>query len=164
MRSLFKLLARVARCTSGGALVEMTIILPVTIALMAGGVDFGMAFATLATGNKSAHNAARYLGTLPPSAVCGWGQTNAINLAVYGNLAGTGNPLIKGWGPTGNNWGGANNNVTITTLPAVNCAVGYTTINVSAAFPFDSFIVASFLPISSTRTMHAQHEEPSIGQ
>ena len=52
MRSLFKLLARVARCTSGSALVEMTIVVPVAISLMAGGVDFGMAFATLATGSK----------------------------------------------------------------------------------------------------------------
>ena len=43
MRSLFKLLVRLARCSSGSALVEMTVVVPVAISLMAGAVDFGMA-------------------------------------------------------------------------------------------------------------------------
>jgi hypothetical protein len=132
----------------------MTLVVPMAISLMAGGVDFGMALATQATGSKSVHDAARYLGTLPPSAVCGWGQTNAKNLAVYGNLDGTGNTLITGWSTT---------NITITTSPA-GCAAGYTTIIVTATIPYTSIILASFLPISSTFNMSTQHEEPSIGQ
>ena len=43
----------------------MTIVVPVAISLMAGGVDFGLAFTTQATGSKSVRDAARYLGSLP---------------------------------------------------------------------------------------------------
>ena len=61
MRSMFKFLLRFASCSSGSALVEMTIVVPVAISLMAGGVDFGLALSTQATGSKSVRDAARYL-------------------------------------------------------------------------------------------------------
>ena len=61
MRTLFKFLLQLARSSSGSALVEMTIIVPVAISLMAGGVDFGWALSTQATGSKSVRDAARYL-------------------------------------------------------------------------------------------------------
>ena len=154
MKSLVRFFLRLARCSSGSAAVEMTIIVPMAVSLMAGGVDFGMALATQATGVKAVRDAARYLGTLPPSVVCGWGQTNAQNLAVYGNLAGTGNPLITGW---------STSNVTITTSPTANCGAGYTTIIVTATIPYTSIILAS-MPIAGTINLSARHEEPSIGQ
>src|SRR3974377_721518 len=115
MRSLFKFPLRLARCSSGSSLVEMTIILPVAISLMAGGVDFGWWVSTQATGSKSVRDAARYLATLPTSiSVCSNAQavTNAQSLAVYGKLGGvdgTDTPLVPGWQMNG----GTNNNVTI---------------------------------------------------
>lgn len=154
MKSPIKFMLRLAGDSTGSALVEMTIVVPVAISMMAGVVDFGMAFATQATGGKSVRDAGRYLSTLPSSAACGWGVANAKNLAVYGNLAGTGSPLITGW---------ATSNVTITTSPA-NCATQPYTIIVTATIPYTSIMVASFLPISSTFTLTAQHEEPSLGQ
>jgi hypothetical protein len=168
MRSLFKLLLRLARCSSGSALVEMTIIVPVAISLMAGGVDFGMALSTQATGSKSVRDAARYLASVPASAVCGWGLTNAQNLAVYGKLNPTLNnadpsqndaPLITGW--------------TIGTvtrpLPA-GCTNPFTVIQLQATFPYNSIFLSptlcTYLNFTCTNpfTLSAQHEEPWIGQ
>jgi TadE-like protein len=86
MRSLVKYLLRFARCSSGNALVEMTIVVPVAISLMVGGVDFGLALTTQATASKSVRDAARYLGSLRASE-CTAQIAGAQNLAVYGNLA-----------------------------------------------------------------------------
>ena len=77
MKSLIKPLLRFARCTSGNALVEATIVIPMVISLMAGGVDFGLILSTQATAEKSVRAAARYLATVPPAAVCTCGLTNA---------------------------------------------------------------------------------------
>jgi Flp pilus assembly protein TadG len=133
----------------------MTIVVPVAISLMAGGVDFGWAFATQATGSKSVHDAARYLGTLPSSAVCGWGQANAQNLAVYGTLDVTGNPpsLITNW---------QTSNVSIVTNPADCPTTQPFTVIVTATIPYTSIILASFLPISSTFNLSTRHEEPQV--
>jgi Flp pilus assembly protein TadG len=149
MRTLFKLLLQLARCSSGNALVEMTIVVPVAISLTAGGVDFGMALTTQATAGKSVRDAARYLGNLRASE-CNGQIANAQNIAVYGNLNGTGNALVPNWNANG----GPNNNVNIT------CG---STVVVSAKIPYDSIILASFLPISSTLTLSTQHEEPQLG-
>ena len=149
MRSLVKYLLRLARCSSGNALVEMTIVVPVAISLMVGGVDFGLALTTQATASKSVRDAARYLGSLRASE-CTAQITGAQNLAVYGNLAGTGNPLVPNWNASG----GTNNHVNIT------CG---STIIVSANIPYTSIIGATFLPIESTYTLRTQHEEPQVG-
>jgi len=149
MRSPVKFLLRLARCSSGNALVEMTIIVPVAISLMAGGVDFGLALTTQATASKSVRDAARYLGSLRASE-CNDQISNAQNIAVYGNLSGTGTALVPNWDANG----GANNNVNIT------CG---STIVVSAKIPYDSIILVSFLPISGTLTLSTQHEEPQLG-
>ena len=76
MKSPIKFMLRLAGDSTGSALVEMTIVVPVAISMMAGVVDFGMAFATQATGGKSLRDAGRYLSTLPLSAACGWGVAN----------------------------------------------------------------------------------------
>jgi len=149
MRSLVKISLRLARCSSGNALVEMTIVVPVAISLMAGGMDFGMALATQATAGKSVRDAARYLGSLRASE-CNGQIATAQNIAVYGNLSGTGNALVPNWDANG----GANNNVNIT------CG---SIIVVSAKIPYDSIILAKFLPISSSLTLSTQHEEPQLG-
>jgi Flp pilus assembly protein TadG len=149
MRSLVKYLLRLARCSSGNALVEMTIVVPVAISLMVGGVDFGLALTTQATASKSVRDAARYLGSLRASE-CTAQIASAQNLAVYGNLAGSGNPLVPNWNASG----GTNNHVNIT------CG---STIIVSANIPYTPIIGATFLPIESTYTLRTQHEEPQVG-
>jgi Flp pilus assembly protein TadG len=146
MKSLFKFLLQLARCSSGSALAEMTIILPVAIALMAGGVDFGWWVSTQATGSKSLRDAARYLGSLPASD-CNAATANAQNLAVYGSFT-AGTPLIPNWQPS---------NVTVT------CPATLSSVTVSATFPYTPLILVKFLPIASTYTLSAQHVEPQVG-
>src|SRR5262245_12448449 len=108
MTSFVEFLCRLARCSSGSAVVEATIYIPIVISLMIGGVDFGMAFYADATVGKSVRDAARYLASLPipPTSAarvgCStWAITKAQNLAVFGNLSGTGSPLITGWQANG---------------------------------------------------------------
>jgi Flp pilus assembly protein TadG len=141
MRSLFELFARLARCSSGSALVEMTIIIPVALSLMAGGVDFGMALSTQATLAKSVRDAARYLGGLPASAYC---QTWATSYA---------KSLVTTTLPSA--------------IPSVDCSTSV--IVVSATFPYNSIIVGTFCVTQTncttfgTFTLSAQHEERQVG-
>jgi len=165
MRSLIKPLLQLARCSSGSALVESAFAMPIAIFLMVGIVDFGMAFTTWATGSKSVRDAARYLGSLPPAVMkdptdptgatwltdCpSWAKTNAENLAVKGNIAGSGSALVPNWQVSG----GANNNITVdcSTLPSII---------VAAKFPFSP--VMPFVSFTFTVTLSAQHTERSVG-
>jgi hypothetical protein len=159
MRSLVKFLIQVARCSSGSALVESTLVMPIAISLLFGGLDFGMGFTTWATGQKSVRDAARYLGNLPGAVVgpgatwsgCpSWAVTNAKNLAVYGNTAGSGSALVTGWQVSG----GSNNNV------SVDCSTQ--NIVVSAKFPYSPLLVAPFVRLASTITLSAQHTEQAV--
>jgi Flp pilus assembly protein TadG len=121
----------------------MTIVVPVVISLMAGGIDFSMALTTQATAGKSIRDAARYLGSLRASE-CNGQIATAQNIAVYGNLSGTGNALVPNWEANG----GPNNNVTIT------CG---SIIVVSAKIPYDSITLLISITLST------QHEEPQLG-
>jgi TadE-like protein len=160
MRLLFKFLLRLAHCSSGSAMVEMAIVTPVAISLLAGGVDFGMALSTQATGSKSVRGAARYLansnvGCPLPS----WAVQNAQNLAVFGKLSpGAGDSaLIPGWQPL---------DVRPTCDPTLGCTSAPPPahpITVTATFPYSSLILATFLPIASTYTLRTQHQECQVG-
>ena len=160
MKPVFKFFLRLAHCTSGSVLVEMTLIVPVAVALMAGVVDFSMALANQATAGKSVRGAARYLASLPAVAICpssgtGWGVTNAQNLAVYGNIAGTGNPLISGW---------IASNVHVTyTAGCTNSPPESFNITVTANFSYSPIIITSLVPGSAGAfTMSATDEETSL--
>jgi Flp pilus assembly protein TadG len=160
MRSIFKLFHRLGRDTSGAALIEMTIALPVIISLMAGGVDFGIAITTQGTGSKSIRDAARYLATVPASSVCGWGLANAKSLAVYGKFGGVDGvdtPLIPGWAMAG----GSNNNVELGS--ATDCT-NPTIIQLQAKFPYSSIMLSAVLPGVTALTLTTQHQERQIGQ
>jgi Flp pilus assembly protein TadG len=155
MTSLVEFLFRLARCSSGSALVETAIILPIMISLMVGGVDFGMAFSAHATVGKSVRDAARYLGSLPPTAACStWAIANAKNLAVFGKLSPgpDDSALISGWQTDG----GTGNNV------SVDCSTPSVVI-VSAEAPYRTLMLGAVLPRIGTMTLSAQHEEQSIG-
>lgn len=77
----------------GLQLVELAITLPVLIVLFAGVAEFGRYFQTYTTLAKGSRVAARYLAT---ARVNGLDDPAAKNLVVYGNLAGTGSPIVNG--------------------------------------------------------------------
>ena len=174
--SLLKLLLRLARCTSGTATLEGVLVLPVAISLMAGGVEFGRVYSVASTADKSMRDAARYLARMPcdgglagvcttAAAICGWGLTNAKKLAVYGNIAGTGDPLIQDWSTT---------NITLQQPSDCTALPNPAIIQLTAAVPFTSIMLpaatgalrALGIPtnqLPNSITMHVRHEERWIG-
>jgi Flp pilus assembly protein TadG len=165
MKSLLNLLLRLARCSRGTAAIEGVIVLPVAISLMAGGVEFGRIYNTASTADKSMRSAARYLARIPcttsaagicsaSTAICGWGLTNAQNLAVYGNIAGQGNALITGWTTA---------KVTLQQPSNCNALPNPVIIQLKADVPFTA-IVLSAVGLSNSMTLHVQHEERWIGE
>ena len=140
-------------------MLEATIVMPMVISLLCGGVDFGMLMSTQATLKKSVRDGARYLASVPPTAVCTWGLKNAQNLAVFGKInpvAGIDAPLITGW--TAN--GSPNNNVQLG--PDTNCA-NPMIIQLQANAPFNSIFLSTILPSVNKWTLSAEHEERYVG-
>jgi Flp pilus assembly protein TadG len=76
----------------GVAIVEFALVLPFLLLLTFITTEYGRAIWQYNTVTKSVRDAARYLSTQQP----GTHITQARNLAVYGNLAGTGTPLALG--------------------------------------------------------------------
>jgi|SRR6185369_12202425 len=77
---------------AGVAIVEFALILPFLLLLTFLTTEFGRAIWQYNTLTKSVRDAARYLSVQTP----GTHITEARNLMVYGNIAGTGNPLALG--------------------------------------------------------------------
>lgn len=73
----------------GVAIVEFALILPVLLIMTAMTVDLGRAVYRYNTTVKTVRDAVRYLSVQPP----GTHQAETRNLIVYGNTAGTGQPL-----------------------------------------------------------------------
>jgi Flp pilus assembly protein TadG len=76
----------------GVAIVEFALILPFLLLLSITAAEYGRAIWQYNTLTKSVRDAARYLSIQTP----GTHITQARNLVVYGNLAGTGSPLTIG--------------------------------------------------------------------
>jgi Flp pilus assembly protein TadG len=78
----------------GVAMIELALALPFLLVMTFIATEFGRAIYQYDTLAKSVRDAARYLSAQTP------GDSNAItagkNLVVYGNTAGTGNPLALG--------------------------------------------------------------------
>ncbi|ROZ76634.1 TadE/TadG family type IV pilus assembly protein [Ramlibacter sp. WS9] len=77
---------------AGVALLEFALILPFLLLLSIAAIELGRAVWQYNALTKSVRDAARYLSLQTP----GTKMTQARNLAVYGNLSGTGTPLAPG--------------------------------------------------------------------
>ena len=75
-------------------LVELAIVLPVLVVLFAAAAEFGRYFYEYTTLAKGSRVAVRYLATAVTNGDC---DAAAKNLVVYGNFAGTGNPIVSGF-------------------------------------------------------------------
>ncbi|HEX7175120.1 MAG TPA: TadE family protein [Pyrinomonadaceae bacterium] len=84
---------RFARCERGTQLVELAIVLPVLLTLLATTAEFARFFHTYSTLSKATRSAARYLTTAP---VDGSDDEKARNLVVYGSTVAEGDPLVHG--------------------------------------------------------------------
>lgn len=146
---------RFIRCESGTSILETAVVLPLLVILMGGVYDFGRAYGTMSAGQKSMRAAVRYLTRLPAEAVCNsWALTQAKNIALYGNTAGTGSLLIPNW---------TAGDITLTTKPT-NCpTTSVTNINLSANVPYSS-LMWSVIGLGNNTTMRVEHEEKWVGQ
>lgn len=88
-----KRLSRMAREERGAQLVELAIVLPIFLILFGAAAEFGRYFYEYTTLDKAARAGSRYLAT---AAVNGTEDTKAKNIVVYGNLGGTGTPIVNG--------------------------------------------------------------------
>jgi hypothetical protein len=93
MNRLINKLIRFRRDERGVQLVEMAIALPLLLVLLAATAEFGRYFQEYTTLAKGSRIAARYLAT---GCANGADDLSAKNLVVYGNMAGTGNPIVPG--------------------------------------------------------------------
>ena len=87
----------------GTALVELALILPLLLLLTFVTTEFGRAMFEYNVITKSTRDAVRYLSFQTP----GTKISEARNLIVYGNLGGTGTPLVRG--------------LTLANVPAASC-------------------------------------------
>jgi len=78
-------------------LAELAIVLPILVLLFAATAEFGRYFHEYTTLAKAARIGARYLATACVKPV---EDVNAKNLVVYGNVAGTGSPVLGGLDPS----------------------------------------------------------------
>ena len=81
----------------GNELIEFALVLPLLVLMLLGAIEFGRAFYTYNILTKSVRNAARYLSdtqvTLSGVVVPGY-VAKTQNLAVYGNIVGSGTKII----------------------------------------------------------------------
>ena len=90
-------LTRFRREEQGTQLVELAIVLPIMLLLFAGIAEFGRYFYEYTTLAKGARVGARYLASKSVASGTDW-EGPAKNLVVYGNVAGTGDPILPGLG------------------------------------------------------------------
>jgi len=95
-RVLLKKISCFTRNDRGVQLVELAIALPVMILLFAAVAEFGRYFYEYTTLAKGSRVAVRYLATARTN---GLDDSAAKNLVVYGNMAGTGSPIVNGLAP-----------------------------------------------------------------
>jgi Flp pilus assembly protein TadG len=88
----------------GLAMVEFAISVPVILLLMFGSFEFGHLMTAYSTLNDGVRNAARFVAgaalqntadTMATGANWTNLQTQGTNLAIYGNIAGTGSPILE---------------------------------------------------------------------
>jgi Flp pilus assembly protein TadG len=157
-RRSMKSVITLGRCTTGTALLETIIVLPLLLIVMIGVVDYSWSLSMQATASKSMRGAARYLSLLPGAAACStWAKVYAQNLAVYGNVLGSGTPLVPGWTAD-------DTHVPITDDCAAtsNCPTYF---QVSGSIPL-STVIAALIPVPVTLTLSSQHYErptPYVG-
>lgn len=86
-------LQRFRRDESGLQLVEVTIVIPMLLMLLAATAEFGRYFHEYTTLAKAARVGSRYLSVAP---TLGTSDAEAKNIVVFGNTNGSGDPILPG--------------------------------------------------------------------
>ena len=89
-------LGRFRRDEQGVQLLELAIVLPIMLLLFAGVAEFGRYFYEYTTLAKGARLGARYLSSKSVMSTENDWVGNAKNMVVFGNITGTGDPIMPG--------------------------------------------------------------------
>jgi Flp pilus assembly protein TadG len=106
----------------GVAIVEFALVLPVLLVLTFTVIEFGRALYQYNTLTKAVRDGARYLSMQMPNT----NVAEAKNLMVFGNTAGTGNPLVLGLSLTNvpdPQWDATPTGGVPTTIPTVRVSI-----------------------------------------
>ena len=88
--------SRFRRDEQGVQLLELAIVLPMLCLLFGAVAEFGRYFYEYTTAAKGARVGARYLASKSATSNANNWEVNAKNIVVYGNPAGTGDPILPG--------------------------------------------------------------------
>ncbi|HEU4797196.1 MAG TPA: TadE/TadG family type IV pilus assembly protein [Pyrinomonadaceae bacterium] len=88
--------SRFRRDEQGVQLLELAIVLPMLCLLFGAVAEFGRYFYEYTTAAKGARVGARYLASKSATSNANNWEANAKNIVVYGNPAGTGDPILPG--------------------------------------------------------------------
>ena len=88
-------LSRFRRDERGVQLLETAIVIPILLVLFGAVAEFGRYFYEYTTGAKAARVGARYLAAKSVNSGINY-EAQAKNLVVYGNIGGTGTPVLPG--------------------------------------------------------------------
>lgn len=91
----FSWLNRFRRDERGVQLLEVAIVIPILLLLFGAVAEFGRYFYEYTTAAKAARVGARYLASKSVNSSTNY-EAQAKNLVVYGNIAGTGSPVLPG--------------------------------------------------------------------
>jgi Flp pilus assembly protein TadG len=89
-------LSRFRHDERGVQLIETAIVVPIMLVLFAGVAEFGSYFYEYTTLAKASRLGARYLASKSVTSEIANYQAIAKNIVVYGNTAGTGDPILEG--------------------------------------------------------------------
>ena len=145
---LLKKICFLTRNDAGVQLVELAIVLPVLLMLFGAAAEFGRYFYEYTTLAKASRAAARYLVTATTD---GTDDLAAKRLLVYGNVQGTGAPIMSGL---------SINNVQITRTPANTCVPTTVTVQI-INFPHSSILKLDKLTKNSSASLDID-VKPSI--
>ncbi len=88
-------LSRFRRDEGGVQLLEVAIVIPILLVMFAGIAEFGRYFYEYTTLAKASRLGARYLASKSVTGTTNY-EAIAKNIVVYGNVAGTGSPILDG--------------------------------------------------------------------
>lgn len=158
------LLRRLARENAGGALVELTLLMPLLLTLLCGMAEFGLMLRQYGVLDKGVRDAARFVARAAGTTPCpspGWSgavETAAKNLVLTGSPTG-GSPLIK-----------TLTDPSVVSLSASSCqpgfrgpAAGVYSVTVTAGAPYEDLGLLSFLGLDPP-TLTVSHEQLVIGE
>ena len=91
----FQWLSRFRSDERGTQLVEVAIVIPILLVLFGAVAEFGRYFYEYTTAAKAARVGARFLASKSVNSGTNY-ELQAKNLVVYGNIGGTGNPVLPG--------------------------------------------------------------------